>query len=415
MTVRFHILALGAAIAASACSDSTLPGVSGPGGGNSGGAAEKFVAIGTSISMGWASDGVYDASQRASWPALMRFGGDTSAISLPLIQSPGCVAPLVAPISDGKRLSGEASVRASACAPNATGVQLPAQNVAIAGALASDALQRTPENASLTVTPWYERVLPAGTTQVSAALAQKPTVISIELGGNEVLGAASGLVIPGGTVVPESQFEAAFDAVLDAVAAARAKVLVFGVPTDARNFPLLRPASAIFADSVEFAALHVDVSSDCRDSPNYVNVAVKAPFVAFSGAERFAHGLSNAVFSCADVPGASDDVLTPADIDAVNAQLAQMADHAKQEAAKRGYAFASLGALYDKPNLVPATYSVVAQLTTASPFGDYISLDGVHPTAKGQALLATAAADALNAKYPGLVALVAVPTALTRR
>ena len=412
ITRRFQFATLCAAIVLSACSDSTQPAPGGgPGspGGGPGGTPEKFVAIGTSISMGWASDGVYAGSQRASWPALMRFGSDTTAISLPLIQSPGCTSPVLAPIADGKRLSGEPSIGSSECAPNADGVHLPAQNVAIAGALASDALQRPPENASLVNTPWYERVLPVGTTQVTAALAQKPTLVSIELGGNEVLKASSGLVIPDGTVVPFVEFEAAFDAVLDAVGAAHPKVLVFGVPTDARKFPLLRRGDAIFADSAEFAALHVDVSSDCKDSPNYVNVAAKSPFFAMSAAQRFAHGLPNPVFSCADIPGATDLVLTPADIDAVNAILAQMADHAKQEAAKRGYAFASLGALYDKPNLQPATYSVIAQLTSATPFGDYISLDGVHPTAKGQGLLAAAAAEALNAKYPGIAALAVAP------
>ena len=30
---------------------------------------QRYVAIGTSISMGWASDGVFAATQRASWPA----------------------------------------------------------------------------------------------------------------------------------------------------------------------------------------------------------------------------------------------------------------------------------------------------------------------------------------------------------
>src|SRR5690349_24790216 len=61
---------------------------------------EKFVAIGTSVSMGWASNGVYYGSQLTSWPALIGFG-TLQPISLPLIQSPGCISPILAPLGNG--------------------------------------------------------------------------------------------------------------------------------------------------------------------------------------------------------------------------------------------------------------------------------------------------------------------------
>src|SRR5215471_20330510 len=60
--------------------------------GNLFGPPQKYVAIGTSISMGWASDGVYFGSQLVSWPALIGFG-TLQPISLPLIQAPGCISP----------------------------------------------------------------------------------------------------------------------------------------------------------------------------------------------------------------------------------------------------------------------------------------------------------------------------------
>src|SRR5581483_11362959 len=75
---------------------------------------EKFVAIGTSISMGWASNGVYAGSQLTSWPELLAFGS-LRPISLPLIQSPGCTSPLIAPLGAGKRLSGEPATGSTVC------------------------------------------------------------------------------------------------------------------------------------------------------------------------------------------------------------------------------------------------------------------------------------------------------------
>ena len=92
------------------------------------GVFQRYVAIGTSISMGVQSDGVYAATQETSWPAqLARLAH--RELSLPRIQFPGCPAPLVAPLLSGTRLSGEAAglpFLQRSCAPNEAGVVLPA-------------------------------------------------------------------------------------------------------------------------------------------------------------------------------------------------------------------------------------------------------------------------------------------------
>jgi len=405
MNQRKHIVALCAAVLAAACSDATQPtapvalspmapasSISFPGHG------EKYVAIGTSISMGWASNGAYFGSQVFAWPELLSFG-QLHPISLPLIQSPGCQSPYAAPLGNGKRLSGEPLPNdPSLCAANVGGVTLPTQNVALAGAYASDALQTRPGDPKSH--PWYGRVLPPGATQVSAALSQNPTLVSVELGGNDILQTTGGLVIPGLTFTPISDFEKDLDAVLDAVKADHRKVLVAGMSVDGTNLPSLRRGGEIWADAAEFAALHVDVSPDCKDSPNYINVSLKSLIVVFTAAVTS----TNQPFSCADAPGTVDFVLTPADIATLNGSLAQMRDHAKQQAAQRGYAFFSIGALYDRPDLKPKTYSVISQLTSSMPYGPYISLDGVHPSPLGQGVLALAAAGALNQTYHSIAA-----------
>jgi hypothetical protein len=358
---------------------------------------ETFVSIGTSLSMGWASNGVFDLSQLVSWPALLEFGSG-HPISLPLIRSPGCQSPLLVPLALGKRLSGESAAGSTVCAPNDAGVTLPTQNVAVAGALAVDALATTSE-AGAAKFPWYARVLPPGTTQLTAALAQRPTFAAVELGANEVLNATSGLVVPGVTIAVLPQFAVPYDALLDALGAAGVRALLFSLPTEARNFPALRRGDEIWADRLEFAALHVTVSGDCETSQNYINVAVASPNIVFVAAANAALGLPNPVFSCSDIPGTMDLVLTPTDLALVNNLLAEMNAHIQQQAAARGYALASLGALYDQPSAKPATYSVVTQLTSLFPYGVLFSADGVHPSAFGNAVLAAAAARGINATY----------------
>jgi len=405
MTRGTQFLAMCVAALAAACSDATQPVAPAehspsvasttrtPGG-------EKLVSIGTSITMGWASNGVWEGSQVFGWPALMRFGGG-GQISLPLIQSPGCQPPLVPPLGANSRLNGDPFSGSNVCAPNEPGVQLPTQNLGLAGALASYALFVTPAIAD-GAAPWYARVLPPGGTQVSAAVAQDPTLISVELGGNDVLSALSGSTL---VTTPLGQYEAALHAVLDAVGAPGRKGLVLGMSTNGTNLPALRRGDEIWADRFEFAALHVDVSADCEGSPNYINVSIKSIIEVFTAAFTSTHGLPNPVYSCADDPSNNEDlVLTPSDITTMNGLLHDMEAFAQQEAAARGYAFMSIGALYDRPNLKPPVYSVVSQLTSSQPYGPYISLDGVHPTALGQSVLADAAGKALNKTYPGIAA-----------
>lgn len=404
MKQKLQFLALSAALIAAGCSDASRPTApveltpaAGPSADIFPGGGERYVALGTSISMGWASNGVWAGSQALAWPAQLSFGVG-HPISLPLIQSPGCTSPLIAPLGAGVRLSGESAAGSIVCAPNAPGVALPTQNVSLATAIAADALQTRPEDVSSTY-PWYGRVLPPGTTQLTAALAQQPTLVSIEFGGNEVLNATSGLVAPGVTVVPLPFFIAPYDALLDAIGSLHPKAVLVGLPTDARNFPALRRGDEIWADRAEFAALHVDVSNDCAASPNYINVSIKSLNLVFTAAFTSTHGLPNPVFSCADIPGTQDLVLTPADMAFMNDLLAQMTAQIKQQASARGYAYFSLGALYDRPDMKLSRYSVILQLTSPLPYGQWVSLDGVHPNGAGHAILAVAASRAINSRY----------------
>ena len=70
----------------------------------------------------------------------------------------------------------------------------------------------------------------------------------------------------------------------------------------------------------------------------------------------------------------------------------------RREAQQRGWAYFALSALYGE-TVVKPPFNAVALLTSAEPYGPYVSLDGIHPSAQGAAVLARAAAEALNARY----------------
>jgi hypothetical protein len=367
------------------------------------GAFQRYVAIGTSVSMGVMGDGTIASSQEQAWPAqLSRMAG--REMSLPLIGGTGCRSPFVAPLASGVRLSGEAANKPAptlSCAANVEGVTLPTQNLAINGASTLTALTVTPENVTdagnVGVTA---RVLPAGFTQISALEAQNPKIVSIEFGANEVLGSVSGIAIPGATLFPVSAWAPLYTQLVDRAAAVTKHGILVGLIHDAATFPGFRTGAELYADRATFAAaFNVAVSTDCDGSPNLLFVPVRVPVAVATGVAMRRAGAGPYTLSCTGAPAhLTDYLLTPAEVAIVNGQLAQMNAHIRAEAERIGFAHFELEELYGRSD-IKAPYSVLAQMTTAQPYGQYTSLDGIHPNGEGHRVIAEAAARALDLKY----------------
>jgi hypothetical protein len=273
------------------------------------------------------------------------------------------------------------------CMSLQAGITLPVNGVAISGAKVRDALRTTPELAaarSARVGELYSRVLLPGQTQVTAMLAQGPTFVSVELVANEVLGASSGRI---GAMTPYSEWSADFDQVIAAVKSTGARAVLVGLPNDATRFPSIRRAREFFNQWPYLLGLGISVSFNCYFSSNYVfipgyilTLLSKTPTTA----------------TCADVPGTTDYVLTPSDISAINGRMAQMNARLRTIADANHYAYFSLESVYGLPK---GSLDMSAVLFSSTPFGPNMSLDGVHPSSAGQAILANAAVEAINTRY----------------
>ena len=371
----------------------------------------RYVAVGTSLSMGVQSDGVVYFDQQHDWTKLLAHQAFAS-FSQPLVQAPGCFSPLIAPLQFNRRLSGvSASVSQTTSTPDTTcalfgTVVLPANDVAIDGASTYDALFVTPETASVEGVKrrrQYRLVLPAKTTQVTAMLRQSPSLVSVELGANEALGAASGLIVPKsgyrgaaaqGTIVPNSLWQPVYDQLIDSVKKSGAKVLLAGVPSTS-GFVSLRTGDELYQDRAEFQQLGVIVSSDCQGNSNSIFVPIKVTAVV--GAAQ-ASGVAQTL-SCADAPGVQDNILTPTDVQTLDALIAGMNAHIKSVAQTNGWAYMDLAAVWAQWVARRGPFSVATMFACVLPYGQYVSLDGVHPNVQGYQEMANAAADALNSTY----------------
>jgi len=403
--MKRHWRLLGGAVALvvlAACSDDKTTGPAGQE------AFNRYVAIGTSLSMGVQSDGVVYFSQQQDWTKLLAHQAFAS-YTQPLIAPPGCFSPLIAPLQFSRRLSGVSasanlatSIPDTLCAAFGT-YTLPTNDLGIDGANTYDALRVTPETASvdgLKRRRQYRLVLPPKTTQVMAMMRQKPTLVSVELGANEVLGVTTGLVAPAAayrtpsTLVPNNVWQPVYAQVLDSVKKTGAKAILVGVP-DVSSIVSFRSGDELWQNRAEFANFGVVINADCQANANLIFVPIKvATAVGTAQATGTAFDLS-----CTDTPGAQDNILTPADVTTITAVVAGMNSFIQSQASANGWAYFDLNAVLGKAIANRGAYSVVRQLTCALPYGQYISMDGVHPNVQGYQEMANAAADALNATY----------------
>jgi lysophospholipase L1-like esterase len=290
-----------------------------------------------------------------------------------------------------KRASGESVTVPDAsiqCSQNESGVQLPTQNLAVPGALTGDALNTRPEDKT---DPYgsqlYRRFLPPGESQISALENLSPKFVSVELGANDILGILGGAVIAGATFVPFAVWATQYNVVLDRVGATNPQgVLLVGLGREIAQLPNLRRGSELWADRAAFLSAF-----------NLVVVNAFVPAAVAAGLQRRAAGAAPFTMSCTEGAfNVQDRILTPAEAAIVDAQLVQMSDHVRAQAALRGYAFIELEVLY---GIDKAPYSVVAQMTTGTPYGPNISLDGIHPSAAGHTIIAQAALGAIDDRY----------------
>lgn len=357
----------------------------------------NYVAIGTSVSMGWIDNGVFGGSQRVSWTAQLAEAAGVP-FTLPLIQAPGCMPPMAAPLGRFQRVDGTPYfVDSPVCSPNEPGVTLPTHNLAVENATTYDALTSTPETAPRGRGPVTSRVLPSGTTQVSAMRSLNPTFVSVELGGNELLTAQVGVLVPRLTFTPFADFAAAYARVIENVKATGAKAVLVSLRADLRNFPAIRTGPEIAAQRAAFTAYNVTVSANCDASPNFIFVRGKVITAVATGLAMKPYGIPYTL-SCADAPLTQDFVLTPADMEFLNALGEQMSDEIERHAEENGYAHFALGVLYDKSK-EDVPFDLQQYLTSAEPYGKWISLDGVHPSADGHRVLARAARVAIQQTY----------------
>ena len=363
----------------------------------------SYVSIGNSITAGYQSAGINDSTQRQSYAVLFAQQANTY-FRIPLLNKPGCPPPIANFVTQ-ERLGGPmarpCSLRATEATPG------PINNVAVPGATSLSPTAAIPGPDTLVENALTTFIL-GGETQVQRAAEAQPTFVSVWIGNNDVLNASlSGILqaTPGisSGVTSIGTFTTNYKNLvraLKAIPSIKGGVLIGVVNTT--NVPLLFPAAALYNPAVKGAfdaAAGVATILDPMTCP-----PTTTSLINFQLAGAIRAGTHPPIIECEALPppnapvgnvyvlDAAEQVAVADTVNAYNALISAEAD--------------SLGFAYFDPNppLVALKVSggipVFPDLTQpTAAFGQYFSLDGVHPAAAAHVLLANGILHVVKAKY----------------
>ena len=336
-----------------------------------------YVSIGDSLAAGFWSGGLAENHQQASVPALLARQAGAQGFELPLVGAPGIppvlklvdLTPTIVPSS------------ATPGAPRNLTLPRPYNNLAVPGATSVDALTRVTDGGGL-----HDLILRGLGTQVQQAAALKPTVVTVWIGNNDVLGAAiRGTAIEGVTLTPTAVFKATYAAIIAQVKATGAFVVAANLP-DVTSIPYV----------TTIAPYVVNPSTRQPVLNNGATIPLLGPqgplpadaFVTLAASSLLAQGIGiPAALGGRGTPLPDEVVLYPSEIATIKSFVDTNNASIREICGAAGVPVLDVNALL---NEIAHGGRNVGGITITSSFltGGAFSYDGVHPTDAGYALLA---------------------------
>ena len=399
LTTLTRVAAISAVIALAACSsDKKLLGPTTPVGGD---LFKSYVAMGNSITAGYQSSGISDATQRQSYAFLLA-GRMGTQYHYAALANPGCPAPIVN-FNTGARPAG-----APPCALRvASSITDILNNVAVPGASSYDptAVNGSPFSNALTT------FILGGKTQVARALDAKPTFVSIGIVGNDYLSFAvqDGRTSALAGITPVATFTTNYDATIAQLLAGAPDVkgvmMANVLPT---SVPILFAAAAM-SDPTFKGGFDAQAGVTTTLDPSCIAGGAGATSLINTFlAHLIRSGAHPPIVAC--VPGGASGalpapigdllILDPAEQVTINTIVSGYNTYLQNKANSIGFAF------YD-PNTLLNTLKAAGTVIRSTPlyssataaFGTGMSLDGVHPSLAVHRLLANDLIAVINTKY----------------
>ncbi|MGA2383607.1 MAG: hypothetical protein ABSG61_09250 [Gemmatimonadales bacterium] len=398
-----------------ACKDLVSNETLGPAAVPSGGAMfATYVALGTSISAGVQSGGINDSTQKQAFPyRLATAMGLTPGVNwfYPSFPFPGCTPPF-SNILTKTYVGGTAST----CTLLNPAYARPYQNnLGIPSLKVGQALNILSLLVPATDTLKAASFVTGGRNPVAVMAAAQPTFVTVELGANDALHAATS----GDTTQLTSLavFQRQYDSLAAAVAATGANVALANVP-NVSNIPYITRGYIFFcahsgacgsAAAAPFSSTLFTVDLSCLPSSSggvgdkmavaLPATATIAQVLAGGGAASLNCGAGTATVTTAAGTAPVGPIVTVAAMATITQRVIDINTKIASVATTHGWALANLDSVLSVLVAAGQIPPIPNLATPSNLFGTYVSLDGFHPSGAGSKLIADAFVAAINKKY----------------
>jgi lysophospholipase L1-like esterase len=357
----------------------------------------KYVAFGDSLTAGFSSGSINRTYQVNSYPALIyrQATGMTTGFEQPLVSEPGLPGILFL-----QRLVPSVVIAPTPGSGQPLNLNLPRpyDNMAIPGARLHDLLTKTQSTSASDPTDLVLRKL--GFTQLQQGLSLKPTFVTLWIGNNDVLGAAtSGIAIGGVTLTPVEQFQADYTAVVNAISATNAKMAIANIP-DVTSIPFVTTIPRVIINPATNQPLLINGAPVPLIGPDGPLKAGDFVLLTASGDLAQGRGIPVGIGNGTGQPLADTEVLSAAEAATIHDYIVAYNAIIAKAATDKGAAFVDANAILKDL----ATNGLrVGGISYSSAFltGGVFSYDGVHPTPFGYAYIANRFLDAINKQFGG--------------
>src|SRR6185295_6126520 len=354
----------------------------------------RYVALGDSLTAGYQSGGLAFSISRNSYPALIsKQARPGAAFDQPQVSEPGIPAvmelrslagPTILPKAGGPaRLENAPLVR-------------PYNNLGVPGANVRDTVSTVTGGLHDVVLQSFSPAL-RGKSALAQAVLQSPTFVTIWIGNNDVLGAATtGIVIEGVTITPVARFEADLRAIAAAINQTGAKMAFANIP-DVTTIPFVTTVPRFVVNPATSQPVLINGKPVPLIGPNGPLVAGDRVLLTATTELRAGKGIP-AALGGTGLPLSNSSVLNVDEINTISARVAAYNNIIATVANERGAALVDVNGVLRQAAISGIPIGGVTY-TPAFLTGGIFSYDGVHPTSFGYAYIANVWIDAINAKF----------------
>jgi lysophospholipase L1-like esterase len=354
--------------------------------------ASRYVSLGDSLTAGVISASIGERGQLASYPRQFHLSASSGPFEQPLVSDPGLPARLTL-----KSLS-PLVITPEPGSGSPTNLAAPAyQNLGVSGARVNDTLTNPGIGQS------HALVLRGLGTALQQAVAQSPTLVSLWIGNNDVLRAATtGIVLEVVTLTPLASFEADFRAIADTLEGTGAD-LVFGNIPSVTAIPFVNTIPPVLVDPATQMPVLIGgapVPLIGPDGPLGLGDKVLLP-----GGALLARGDGiPPAFGGNGKPLPDTVILNAAELATIETRLAAFNGVIATVASEKGAALVDINAIFDR--IRTRGLHVGGVTYTTELFGGLFSFDGVHASPFGYAVITNELIKAINRHFGDTIRLV---------